>query len=48
VTIVVAAVIQISTVLYLRGGAVQKVVQKIVQLGKFGIQFAISPKVRDR
>jgi nitrilase len=48
VTIVVAAAIQISTVLYLRGGTVQKVVQKIVELGKLGVQFAIVPKVRDR
>jgi nitrilase len=40
-TIVKAATIQVDPVLHGREGTVQKVVQKIVQLGKMGVQFVI-------
>ena len=38
-TIVKAAAVQISPVLYSREGTVQRVVQKIAELAKLGVQF---------
>src|ERR1700721_3025460 len=43
-TIVKAAAVQISPVLYSREGTVEKVVQKILDLGKLGVQFATFPE----
>ena len=43
-TIVKAAAVQISPVLYSREGTVQKVVQKILELGRLGVQFATFPE----
>jgi aliphatic nitrilase len=43
-TIVKAAAVQISPVLYSREGTVEKVVQKIHELGKQGVQFATFPE----
>ena len=43
-TIVKAAAVQISPVLYSREGTVRRVVQKIVELGREGVQFAIFPE----
>jgi nitrilase len=43
-TIVKAAAIQISPVLYSRQGTVEKVVNKIRELGKQGVQFATFPE----
>nr|AAR97436.1 nitrilase [uncultured organism] len=43
-TIVKAAAVQISPVLYSREGTVDKVVQKILELGKQGVQFATFPE----
>jgi aliphatic nitrilase len=40
VTIVKAAAVQLSPVLYSRDGTVEKVVQKILELGRQGVQFA--------
>jgi aliphatic nitrilase len=44
VTIVKAAAVQISPVLYSREGTVEKVVAKILELGKKGVQFAVFPE----
>ncbi|WP_395408288.1 nitrilase-related carbon-nitrogen hydrolase [Pseudoduganella sp. UC29_106] len=43
-TIVKAAAVQISPVLYSRAATVEKVVQKIRELGKQGVQFATFPE----
>lgn len=43
-TIVTAAAVQISPVLYSREGTVQKVVDKIAELGRRGVQFAAFPE----
>ncbi len=43
-TIVKAAAVQISPVLYSRAGTVEKVVLKIRELGKQGVQFATFPE----
>jgi nitrilase len=43
-TIVKAAAVQISSVLYSREGTVEKVVQKILELGRQGVQFATFPE----
>ena len=43
-TIVRAAAVQISPVLYSREGTVDKSVQKIVELGRQGVQFATFPE----
>jgi nitrilase len=43
-TIIKAAAVQISPVLYRREGTVDKVVQKIVELGRQGVQFATFPE----
>ena len=43
-TIVKAAAVQISPVLYSREGTLQRVVQKIAELGKLGVQFATFPE----
>ncbi|MDB5307923.1 MAG: aliphatic nitrilase [Gemmataceae bacterium] len=43
-TIVKAAAVQLSPVLYSREGTVDKVVQKILELGRRGVQFATFPE----
>ncbi|MFD5567568.1 nitrilase-related carbon-nitrogen hydrolase [Streptomyces cadmiisoli] len=43
-TVVRAAAVQISPVLYSRAGTVEKVVGKIRELGKQGVQFAVFPE----
>jgi nitrilase len=43
-TIVKAAAVQISPVLYSREGTVAKVIQKIIELGRQGVQFATFPE----
>jgi nitrilase len=43
-TIIKAAAVQISPMLYSREGTVDKVVQKIIELGRQGVQFATSPE----
>jgi aliphatic nitrilase len=43
-TIVKAAAVQISPVLYSRSGTVEKVVEKIRELGRQGVQFATFPE----
>jgi len=43
-TLVKAAAVQISPVLYSREGTVNKVVQKILELGDQGVQFAVFPE----
>jgi nitrilase len=43
-TVIRAAAVQISPVLYSREGTVQKVVDKIEQLGRQGVQFAVFPE----
>jgi aliphatic nitrilase len=43
-TVVRAAAVQISPVLYSREGTVDKVVQKIAELGRRGVQFATFPE----
>jgi aliphatic nitrilase len=43
-TIIKAAAVQISPVLYSREGTVDKVVQKILELGRQGVQFATFPE----
>ena len=43
-TAIKAAAVQISPVLYSREGAVGKVVQKIIELGRQGVQFATFPE----
>ena len=42
--IVKAAAVQISPVLYSRQGTIEKVVRKIRELGKQGVQFATFPE----
>ncbi|MDB5996069.1 MAG: aliphatic nitrilase, partial [Pseudomonas sp.] len=43
-TIVKAAAVQIAPVLYSREGTVEKVVNKIHELGEKGVQFAVFPE----
>jgi len=43
-TIVRAAAVQISPVLYSREGTIEKVVKKIIELGRQGVQFATFPE----
>lgn len=43
-TIIKAAAVQISPVLYSREGTTDKVVQKILELGHQGVQFATFPE----
>ena len=43
-TIVKAAAVQLSPVLYSREGTVDKVVQKVLELGRQGVQFATFPE----
>ncbi len=43
-TIVKAAAVQISPVLYSREGTVEKIVEKIIALGHQGVQFATFPE----
>jgi len=43
-TIVKAAAVQISPVLYSREETTKKVVQKILELGKMGVQFVTFPE----
>ena len=43
-TVIKAAAVQISPVLYSREGTVDKVVQKIIELGRQGVQFATFPE----
>ncbi len=43
-TVIKAAAVQISPVLYSREGTVEKVVQKILELGRKGVQFATFPE----
>jgi nitrilase len=43
-TVIKAAAIQIAPVLYSREGTVEKVIQKILELGKKGVQFAVFPE----
>lgn len=43
-TIIKAAAVQISPVLYSREGTVEKVVRKILELGELGVQFATFPE----
>jgi nitrilase len=44
VTIIKAAAVQISPVLYSREGTVEKVIRKILELGRQGVQFATFPE----
>ncbi len=43
-TIIKAAAVQLSPVLYSREGTVDKVVKKILDLGRQGVQFATFPE----
>jgi predicted amidohydrolase len=43
-TIVKAAAVQISPVLYSREGTTEKVIRKILELGKLGVRFATFPE----
>ena len=43
-TIIKAAAVQISPVLYSREGTVDRVIQKIAELGRQGVQFATFPE----
>ena len=43
-TIVKAAAVQISPVLYSREGTIEKIVTKIGELGREGVQFATFPE----
>jgi aliphatic nitrilase len=43
-TIIKAAAVQISPVLYSREGTVEKILQKIAELGRAGVQFATFPE----
>ena len=43
-TIIKAAAVQISPVLYSREGTVDKFVQKIIELGRQSVQFATFPE----
>ena len=42
--VVKAAAVQLSPVLYSREGTVEKVVQKVHELGRQGVQFATFPE----
>ena len=42
--IVKAAAVQISPVLYSREGTVDRIIQKIIELGRQGVQFATFPE----
>jgi aliphatic nitrilase len=44
VSVVIAAAVQLSPVLYSRDGTVEKVVRKIQELGRQGVQFATFPE----
>ena len=44
-TVVKAAAVQMSPVLYSREATVAKVVAKIAELGKAGVQFATFPEI---
>ena len=43
-TIIKAAAVQISPVLYSREGTVDRVVRKIIELGRQGVQFVTFPE----
>ena len=43
-TVIKAAAVQLSPVLYSREGTVDKVVEKILELGRQGVQFATFPE----
>ena len=43
-TVIKAAAVQISPVLYSRDGTVDRVVRKIIELGRQGVQFATFPE----
>ena len=43
-TIIKAAAVQISPVLYSREGTVDRIIQKIIELGRQGVQFATFPE----
>src|SRR6188472_4532027 len=43
-TVIKAAAVQISPVLYSREGTVDKVVRRIIELGREGVQFATFPE----
>lgn len=43
-TVIKAAAVQVSPVLYSREGTVEKVIQKILELGRQGVQFATFPE----
>jgi aliphatic nitrilase len=43
-TVIKAAAVQISPVLYSREGTIERVVQKIIELGRKGVQFATFPE----
>jgi nitrilase len=47
-TIIKAAAVQISPVLYSREGTVDKVAKKIIELGQQGVQFATFPETSCR
>ena len=43
-TVIKAAAVQISPVLYSREGTIDRVVRKILELGREGVQFAAFPR----
>src|ERR1700753_4228827 len=43
-TIIKAAAVQISPVLYNREGTLDRIIQKIIELGRQGVQFATFPE----
>jgi nitrilase len=43
-TIVKAAAVQISPVLYSRAGTIEKILRKIAELGRAGVRFATFPE----
>ncbi|MFF4960773.1 hypothetical protein [Streptomyces sp. NPDC001222] len=43
-TVVKAAAVQISPVLYRRAGTVEKVVRKVLELGEQDVEFAVLPE----
>jgi nitrilase len=43
-TVIKAAAVQMSPMLYSREGTVDKVVRKIIELGRQGVQFATFPE----
>ena len=45
-TVIKAAAVQISPVLYSRDGTVDRVVRKIIELGRQGVQFATPSRRR--